>query len=37
MCGTSDNGNNWEKQTVVVETLGLEPDKLILGSEADAF
>jgi hypothetical protein len=23
--GTSDNGNDWEKQTIVLETLGLEP------------
>ncbi len=30
MSGTSDNGNNWEKQTVVVETLGLEPEKLAI-------
>lgn len=26
--GTSDNGNDWEKQTVVFETLALEPQTL---------
>lgn len=26
--GTSDNGNDWEKQTIVVETLALEPQTL---------
>lgn len=26
--GTSDNGNDWEKQTVVFETLALEPTTL---------
>jgi hypothetical protein len=26
--GTSTNGNDWEKQTVVVETLGLEAETL---------
>lgn len=26
--GQSDNGNDWEKQTVVFETLGLEPQTL---------
>lgn len=28
--GTSDNGNDWEKQSVVVETLGLEPQVLAI-------
>ena len=28
ICGTSDNGNDWEKQTVVFETLALEPTTL---------
>lgn len=28
--GTSDNGNDWEKQTVVVETLALEPQVLAI-------
>ena len=26
--GSSDNGNDWEKQTVVFETLALEPQTL---------
>lgn len=28
--GTSDNGNDWEKQTVVFETLALEPQTLAI-------
>ena len=28
--GTSDNGNDWEKQTVVFETLALEPQILVV-------
>lgn len=28
--GTSDNGNDWEKQMVVVETLALEPQVLAI-------
>lgn len=29
--GTSDNGNSWEKQIVVFETLSLEPQTLAVG------
>lgn len=28
--GTSDNGNDWERQTVVFETLALEPQTLAI-------
>lgn len=31
LSGTSDNGNSWEKQTVVFETLSLEPQVLAVG------
>ena len=26
--GTSDNGNDWERQTVILETMGVEPQTL---------
>lgn len=28
--GTSDNGNDWEKQQIIVETVGLDPQLLAI-------
>ena len=28
--GTSDNGNVWERQTVILETMGVEPQTLVV-------